>query len=152
MINERITKVENRNWHFSLKIQHGQHDDHKSNKSQQIDHSEIIRQFNETISIERKPDTGRKIGSGDISREIKIITSLKKNPCLSLHDVLKSKKHRFRMSHWLRKSTDLSPTRKIRTKAISWEPKKKLKNEPEDYMETCCKEKIAAFLSIIRRM
>lgn len=47
----------------------------------------VIKRFRDSGTIERRPGSGRKVGSGNTIREKKIVEDLKKNPELSLRDL-----------------------------------------------------------------
>lgn len=44
----------------------------------------VMKRFVDSCSFDRKPGTGRKVGSGDKKREKKIVRVIEQNPCLSL--------------------------------------------------------------------
>jgi len=48
---------------------------------------QVIKRFRESGTIDRKPGSGRKVGSGDKIRERQIVSAIKQNPCLSLRDL-----------------------------------------------------------------
>jgi hypothetical protein len=49
---------------------------------------DVIKRLLVSGSVEKKPGSCRKVGSGDLIREKKIIASLKRNPQLSLQDLV----------------------------------------------------------------